>query len=342
MLSLPAPPDVFEVAGVLSTQPELSASVACYAGALRSTDSAEPPLQLRLDGPAACECLLVGLLRMLGHSLRLRPLALGAALGPLPLDHARTLLLSNSASLQAGAMQLLAVAMDGAPLAPCSPTLLLDTLAVMLQRRSQGQLVPEADTQAQRQEWWQALAALLRVLVDRATADPAATQLLLPRVLGLAAASAAACTDDAALQLSFCQLCRAALLAQPGLFEGCCGVLLRLFPEAAPACGSKLAECVALYLRHQWQLCGGEAVAAAIGGALTAAGLAAEVCPVQKQLPPWPCSPFARVAMPASFFRDASIELRLPRFVTGRNVHADFGPPLCFLPAGCPSCPGRP
>ncbi|KAL4421833.1 hypothetical protein ABPG77_001622 [Micractinium sp. CCAP 211/92] len=271
--------DVFEVAGVLSTQPELSASVACYAGALRSTDSAEPPLQLRLDGPTACECLLVGLLRMLGHSLRLRPLALGAALGPLPLDHARTLLLSNSTSLQAGAMQLLAVALDGAPLAPCSPTLLLDTLAVMLQRRSQGQLVPEADTQAQRQEWWQALAALLRVLVDRATADPAATQLLLPRVLGLAAASAAACTDDAALQLSFCQLCRAALLAQPGLFEGCCGVLLRLFPEAAPACGSMLAECVALYLRHQWQLCGGEAVAAAIGGALTAAGLAAEAAP---------------------------------------------------------------
>lgn len=279
---------------MLSSQPELSASVACYARALRSTDSAEPPLQLQLGSPAACECLLVGALRMLGHCLRLRPLALGAALGPRPLEHARTLLVGSSSALQAGAMQLLAVALSGAPLAPCSPTLLLDTLALMLQRHGQVQPAPEADKQAQRQEWWQALAALLRVLADRANADCAAAPGLLPRVLGLAAASAAAVTGDAALQLSFCQLCRAALLAQPVLFEGCCAPLLQLFPAAAPACRCVLAECLALYLRHQRQLCGGEALGAAVGRAITAAGLAAEVRWVQSRWMASPASPWCR------------------------------------------------
>lgn len=262
---------------MLSTQPELIASVSCYAGALRSTDSAEPPLQLRLDSPAACECLLVGLLRMLGYTMRLCPLVLGAALGPAPLGHVRMLLLSSSARLQAGAMQLLAVALDGAPPAPCSTVLLLDTLAVMLQRCGKGQPAPQADSQAQRQDWWQALVALLRVLTDSAALDPAAAPQLLPRVLGLAATAAAACADSAALQLAFCQLCRAVLLEQPGLFEGCCAHLLQLCPAADAASRHALADCLALYLRHQWQLCGGPAVGAAVGQALTAAGLAAEV-----------------------------------------------------------------
>lgn len=271
------------MAGVLSTQPGVTASVACYAGALRGTDSAEPPLQLRLDSPAACECLLDGLLRMLGHCLELQPLQLGGGLAPALLDHADTLLLCSSSRLQASAMRFLTSVLAARELAPCSPAQLLGTLALAVQ---QQQAATES-LQQQRQrtgaeataeeEWWQQLASLLRVLVDAANASPATAAQLLPRIARLAVAGAVASAASDCLQLQFCQLAHVALRAQPALLEGTVHQLLPLFLRASPACRQLLLQGLALYLQQQQQLCGAEAVSTAFAGAALGAGLATEV-----------------------------------------------------------------
>lgn len=280
---------MYDVAGVLSTQPGLTASVACYAGALRGTDSAQPPLQLRLNSPAACECLLVGALRMLAHCLQLRPLLLGGDLAPGLLERAISLLLSSSQQVQAGAMRFLATALAAAPLVAFNPPQLLDAAALMLQQHSAAPRPlacgwpaaaeqPAAAIEAG-EEWWQALLGLLRVLHDGAIAAAAAQ--LLPRIHSLAVAAALGCgaaSSHAAdlRQLAFCQPVRGTLLAQPALLEGSTH-LLRLFPHASPAVRQLLLECVALYLQQQQQLCGEEAVRAAFVKAAVGAGLSAEV-----------------------------------------------------------------
>ncbi|PSC70468.1 serine threonine-kinase ATR isoform X1 [Micractinium conductrix] len=268
--------DVYDVAAVLSSQPELSASVACYAGALRSTDSAEPPLQLPLDSAAACECLLAGLLSLAEHCLRLRPLALGAQLEEPLLERVRALLLCGSTHLQACALRFLAapLAGGGSP-AAASTAPLLDTVSLALrQHAGSSSSAPAAAEQqaAEDLEWWEALLALLQVLLDRATSDPA-TPLLLPRVFNLAAQAAAAGVP--ALQPAFCELCRGTLLARPALLESG-PQLLQFLPDGAPACRELLLQCAALYLHHQQQLCGAEAVANAVCAALASTVVAAE------------------------------------------------------------------
>ena len=183
-------------------------------------------------------------------------------------------------------MAFLAAALNSAPLAPCSPRLLLESLALMLQRSPAAPpSAPGGDHQQQQQVkkqqelewWWQQLQTLLGVLLDQATACPAAAGLLLPRINGLAviAASATGSLSDS-LQLQFCQLCRGALLAQPPLLEGSTQ-LLQLFAPASPACRQVLLQCLALYLRHQRQQCGSEAVSTAVVAALSGAGIAPEV-----------------------------------------------------------------
>ncbi len=285
--------DAYDVAGVLSTQPGLSASVACYAGALRSTDSAEPPLQLRLDSPAACECLLAGALRMLAHCLRLRPLHLGASLlTPPVLDRCTSLLLSSSRQLQAAGMRFLAAALLAAPLVPCSRAQLLDTISLLLQQHSaaaaeQAAYRPAATNEQQEQpaadaeEWWQALVLLLRVMQDGATADPPSTSQLLPRTFNLAATTAHAAAAPAggaseASQLALCQLCRDAMLVQPSLLEGSTQ-LLQLFAGGSGPCRQLLLQCLALYLERQQQLCGDDAVRAALVQALEGTGVTVQV-----------------------------------------------------------------
>lgn len=286
--------DAYDVAGVLGTQPGLSASVACFAGALRSTDSAEPPLQLRLDSPAACECLLAGVLRMLGHCLRLRPLQLGAALlSPALLDRCTGLLLSSSTQLQAAAMRFLAGALSAAPLVPCSRAQLLETLSLVLQQHSaaaaelasRGQAAageqPEQHPTDDAEDWWQALVLLLRVLHDGATSDPLSTAQLLPRTFSLATAAALAAAGpagggSAASQLALCQLCRDALLVQPSLLEGSTQ-LLQLFPGGSAPSRQLLLQCLALYLERQQQHCGADAVRAAFVQALEGSGITAQV-----------------------------------------------------------------
>ena len=285
--------DAYDVAGVLSTQPGLTASVACYAGALRSTDSAEPPLQLRLDSPAACECLLAGALRMLAHCLRLRPLKLGAELlSAALLDRCTGLLLSSSQQLQAAGMRFLATALSAAPLVPCSRPQLLDTLSLALQQHSaaaaeQASRVQAATSEQPKQapadaeEWWQALVLLLRVLHDDAISDSLTTTQLLPRTFSFgteAALAAAAPAGGAseAWQQALCQLCRDALLVQPSLLEGSTQ-LLQLFPSVSRPCRQLLLQCVALYLERQQQLCGTEAVRAAFVRALEGTGISAQV-----------------------------------------------------------------
>lgn len=268
---------MYDVAAVLSSQPELSASVACYAGALRSTDSAEPPLQLPLDSAAACECLLAGLLSLAEHCLRLRPLALGAQLEEPLLERVRALLLCGSTHLQACALRFLAapLAGGGSP-AAASTAPLLDTVSLALrQHAGSSSSAPAAAEQqaAEDLEWWEALLALLQVLLDRATSDPA-TPLLLPRVFNLAAQAAAAGVP--ALQPAFCELCRGTLLARPALLESG-PQLLQFLPDGAPACRELLLQCAALYLHHQQQLCGAEAVANAVCAALASTVVAAEV-----------------------------------------------------------------
>lgn len=284
--------DAYDVTGVLSTQPGLTASVACYAGALRSTDSAEPPLQLRLDSPAACECLLAGALHMLAHCLRLRPLKLGAELlSAALLDRCTGLLLSSSLQLQAAGMRFLATALSAAPLVPCSRPQLLDTLSLALQQHSAAAAEQVSRVQAatreqleqapeDAEEWWQALVLLLRVLHNDAISDSPTTIQLLPRAFSFATAAALSAAQaggaSEALQQALCQLCRDALLVQPSLLEGSTQ-LLQLFSSVSSPCRQLLLQCVALYLERQQQLCGTEAVRATFVRALEGSGISAQV-----------------------------------------------------------------
>ena len=271
---------MWDVAGVLSSQPGLSASVSCFAGVLRGTDSAEPPLELRLDTSAACEGLLGALLRMMAQCLTLCPLGLASRLTSPRLHVGRNLLLSSRPRLQASAMRYLAAALNSAPLAPCSLGLLLDSLGLATQRlaaeqqQQQQQQVAEAEEQ---REWWQQLLALLRVLHDLASARPSATALLMPRIHSLAVAAATSPRLPAGLQQQWCELVRGTLLAQPLLLEDSCARLLAAFPLATPACRQLLLQCLELYLHLQQQLCGAEAVGAAFVKAAWDARLATEV-----------------------------------------------------------------
>jgi hypothetical protein len=266
------------VASVLSTQPELSASVSCYAGALRGTDSAEPPLQLRLDGGAACEGVLCGLLAMMAHCLALQPLAFGGRVGAPVLERCRALLVCGRSSLRAAAARFLAAAVGAAPLAPCSADVLLDTLAVALQRLAAAPSGEQPASEAEDQRgWWQQLLALLTVLLDRTAASPAATATLLPRIHSLAAAALAAPSLPRGMRQPYFQLLRATLLAQPALLEGTCAGLLQMLAAEDPCCRQLLLQCLEIYLHSQQQLCGVEPVGAVLAAALQAAGVAVQV-----------------------------------------------------------------
>lgn len=288
---------------MLSTQPGLTASVACFAGALRGTDSAEPPLQLRLDSPVACECLLGGALRMLGHCLRLGPLREGDSLAPELEDRCTTLLLNPSRPLQAAAMRFLATALEAPLRAPDSRFLfqLLRILDFMMQQHAAEPERPPSPTSvlpapgaaptataaapAEEQEWWQALLALLLALQDAAADIAATAEQLLQRISSLAVAGALGCVAGTGgghatdvLQLSFCQLFQDTQKTQPRLLEGSTH-LLRLFPHASPAVRQLLLQCVALYLQHEQQRSGEAAVVAVFARAAASAGLSAEVSP---------------------------------------------------------------
>lgn len=258
----------------MSTQPELSASVACYAGVLRGTDSAEPPLQLQLASCGACESLLGGLLRMMSHLLSLLPLASGKRLAAAPLDRCRTLLLSRRPQLQATAMQFTAAALNSTPLVPCSLDLVLDSLSLASQCPPGLGADAAADEQ---QEWWQQLLAVLAVLHDRAAVCVVTAELLLPRIHSLAIAAVASPMLSSQLQLQYLQLLRGVLLLQPLLLESSCGQLLQLFAGADSQTRQLLLQCLELYLHSQQGLCGPEAVREAFDQAALRAGWAAEV-----------------------------------------------------------------
>ncbi|KAI3426356.1 hypothetical protein D9Q98_008728 [Chlorella vulgaris] len=265
--------DVCDVAVVMSTQPELSASVACYAGVLRGTDSAEPPLQLQLASCGACESLLGGLLRMMSHLLSLLPLASGKRLAAAPLDRCRTLLLSRRPQLQATAMQFTAAALNSTPLVPCSLDLVLDSLSLASQCPPGLGADAAADEQ---QEWWQQLLAVLAVLHDRAAVCVVTAELLLPRIHSLAIAAVASPMLSSQLQLQYLQLLRGVLLLQPLLLESSCGQLLQLFAGTDSQTRQLLLQCLELYLHSQQGLCGPEAVREAFDQAALRAGWAAE------------------------------------------------------------------
>ena len=255
------------MAAVLSAAPEMSASLACFAGVLGEPDSAgAPALTLAVDSAAACEVLLANVTAILAAAVALRPLDLPPAFSEAARARAAALLRAGSAQVQAGAMALVAALLAAAPVPPIEPLAVLDALWVALAERSTLQHPQAAQQQATgggggsgEGPWWEQLVSLLQALLDAAPTCSAGSQIISGaagvalQALPLAAASGAA----GAATHQLCQMYRDAVAAQPAALEHHVPQLLQLLAgfagsgglgTAGSACSEQLCHTLLLYL----------------------------------------------------------------------------------------------
>lgn len=251
---------------VLGVHPEMSATLACFAGVLGETDSAgAAALQLPLESGAACELLLGSALSILAAAAAPRPLAALPLLLAPALRRACALLAGSSVELQAGAMQLLRAVLLATPHPPLPPLDVLDAMRQMLQQvpvqscvrgSLSGQSLEGASgrDEAQRaaaQHWWEQLLGLLHAMLDASACSPARGPIL-AAVAGAAlhAAEVAAGTPGAQQQL--CQLYREAVAQHPQMLEHQAPQLLQLLRSLHGGSGSgardELCHSLVLYL----------------------------------------------------------------------------------------------
>jgi hypothetical protein len=265
--------DGVAVAAALSADPGNGATIACGLRSLAAADSGDeaPPTAVVVDGPAAAERLLSGLLRVLARALAAQPLLLGPAVPAGALHGARALLLCSSAEVAAGAMRFLAAALRAAP----SPQPALRSVAAALPaalaaftaQQAGGAAAPDADTDG----WWTALTRLLNALAD---ADGGAAARA--RVAGLALAAAQAAPAGGAARGHLCGLFAELATAAPEALRHAAAPLGDLLATPGGAGRRALLDVAALALQHVPAKAARRAVEVAAGLAATEEGEADE------------------------------------------------------------------
>lgn len=255
---------------VLSLQPEMSATIACFPGVLGEADSAAPAaLQLPLDSRAECEMLLGNVLAILAQAATLRPLALLPAFSQNVVRRVCALLLSNSTALQGGAMELLTALLLAAPCPPLQPLDVAASLRAMLQQQGCLLLGPAGEAAQQgasgsssgapTEKWWEQLLSLLQALLA-ASLISSAPEPAVSAVAGLALQAVPLSSRRPATQRQLCLLFGQAVAHHPQIVEHQAQQLLQLLPSLsrggsaaaaeASSCSDELCRSLLLYLRQ--------------------------------------------------------------------------------------------
>lgn len=143
--------------------PTNSAQVKCNISSLAAADSAQQPLQLQFDGPAACDCMLQTLLRVLSQVVLLQPQSLASQLPASLLQGASCLLVCNSCGLQAAALDFVATVLLASSMPRPELRGLPDRLGATLQAFSLRQATCEPSVRA---AWYQGLVKTLHALLN--------------------------------------------------------------------------------------------------------------------------------------------------------------------------------